>query len=159
MPVFSPAGSVDCDPVVNTATKNEFELRNPKKAENYIYGIVDNGVLDFIVYNLPTSQPPTGCPGRWLFEQMWAHFQAVGTIISAIGGNWSGNSTNLQKVNMATTNNAMTLEEAAKITNTALYAKDVGYSNLNIIYPIQPGGFGTKGTPGNYTAVNVRFSQ
>lgn len=157
-----PVGTVDCEAEVQPGTNDTvYLLINPKKQENYILGEVSHRVLDFIVYNLPRTQPPTGCPGRWLFLQMVTHFQASGTIISAIGGNWSRNSTNLNKVNDLTKNDAMKLEDATKLTNTGLNATvDAGYTNVQIIFPDpnQLGSVGTRGTQGNYTSVHVRFT-
>jgi hypothetical protein len=156
-----PEGTANCEAEVMEASQTAFHLVNPKKPQNYIYGEVDlGGVLDFIVYNLPADK--TGCPGRWMFQQMLGHFHAVLTTIDAIGGNWSGPSTNLIKVNALTAGNAMTLEEAAKRTNTGQYATlDAGYLNTSILYPdpSKPGSMGTRGTPGNYTSVHVRFTK
>jgi hypothetical protein len=156
-----PEGATTCEPTIVEASQTVFHLVNPKKEQNYIYGEVDvSGVLDFLVYNLPADH--TGCPGRWMFQQMLAHFQRIPTTITAIAGNWSGQSTNLVKVNTLTAGNAMTLEDAAKLTNTGQYATlDAGYTNVTILYPdpSQPGSIGTRGTPGNYTSVHVRFTK
>jgi hypothetical protein len=151
---------VDCEPEVKIASATEFYLVSPKKSNNAIYGIVTNGVLDFAVYNEPITHPQTGCPGRWMFEQLWAHFQAMSTPITEIGGNWSSTSTHLLKANQETTGGAKTLEDAAKLTNTGLHADAVGYKKVRVLYPdpANPSGVGTKGTPGNYTSVNVRFT-
>ena len=156
----APEGSVDCDPEVKAATKTVFYLVNNKKPNNYIYGEVTTGYLDFIVYNLPADK--TGCPGRWLFQQMWAHFMLELTAITAIVGNWSGASTNLIKVNNLTSNNAMTLENAATQTNTGQYATtDVGYTHVTVIYPSPntPFSVATRGTQGKYTQVVVHFTR
>lgn len=151
---------MNCEPTILEASQRVFHLVNPKKAQNYIYGEVTNGVLDFLVYNLPADGQ--GCPGRWMFQQMLAHFQSVSTTVTEIGGNWSGQSTNLTKVNTLTANNAMTLEVAATQTNTGLYAtQDAGYKTVEIIFPDPsiPGSIGTIGVPGHYTRVNVRFKK
>jgi hypothetical protein len=84
------------------------------------------------------------------------------TTIVAIGGNWSGNSTNLIKVNALTANNAMKLEDAATHTNTGMYATlDAGYTKVEVLYPDpkDPKSVGTVGTPGKCTRVNVRFKK
>lgn len=153
-------GAQDCEATVLAASDSEYHLANSRKQANYIYGTVENGVLDFVVYNLPADG--TGCPGRWLFQVMLAHFQSMATTVNAIGGNWSGKSTNLLKVNALTANNALSLEDAAKLTNTGLYAtQDAGYVRVHVLYPdpSDPKSVGTVGAPGQYTRVNVRFTR
>src|SRR4051812_5682416 len=84
-PLGFPAGAVDCESVIETATTTEFLLKNQKKAHNFIWGeLVGGGQLSFIVENLPKDG--TGCPGRWMFEVMMQHF---GSSVTAIQGNWT----------------------------------------------------------------------
>src|SRR5687768_7446110 len=82
-PGGDPPGATNCQPDVRKATPTEFELVNPGKASNFIVGELVGGQLSFIVENLPKDG--TGCPGRWMFDQMMTHF---GARVTAIEGNW-----------------------------------------------------------------------
>lgn len=72
-PIPAPSGATDCSPEVKKATASEFELVSRLKQSNFIIGeLVSGGELSFIVENLPRTTPRTGCPGRWMFQQMIA---------------------------------------------------------------------------------------
>ena len=92
-PIPAPAGSTDCFPEITVATATDFELTNTSPAKtgpgnsNFILGSVGNGVLTFVVENLPKTNPPTGCPGVWMFNVMMDHF---GASVTAIKGTWIG---------------------------------------------------------------------
>jgi hypothetical protein len=147
----APAGSTECYPEIRKATPTEYELVNPRKQSNFIIGeLVSGGQLSFIVENLPKTTPQTGCPGKWMFQQMMAYF---GASVTAIQGNWVGPaSDNLIAINRMTAGGGMAVEEAAKQTWTGLRAKDFGYSQVEVV--------GTpSGTPGNYTTVHVLFKK
>jgi hypothetical protein len=150
-PLPAPAGSTDCCPEVRKATPDEYELVNPKKQSNFILGeLVNTGELSFLIENLPKTTPQSGCVGRWMFQQMMAHF---GTRVNAIQGNWFGAaSDNLIAVNRLTAGGTVTVEEAAKQTWTGMRAKEYGYSQVEVV--------GTPaGTPGHYTRVQVLFKK
>jgi hypothetical protein len=150
-PVSGPSGTTDCCPDIQQATATEFVLVNPSKKSNFVIGeLVSGGQLSFVVENLPKTNPQTGCPGRWMFQQMMMHF---GTIVTAIQGNWLGaSSDNLRAINRLTAAGAMTIEEAAKQTWTGMRAQDYGYAQVRIS--------GTPmGAPGNYTSVHVVFTK
>ncbi len=150
-PIPAPSGATNCRPDVKKATPVDFELVNPSKQSNFIIGeLVSGGQLSFIVENLPKTTPPTGCPGRWMFQQMMVHF---GASVSAIQGNWVGaSSDNLICVNRLTAGGAMTMEQAAKQTWTGMRASDYGYTQVRVA--------GTPaGAPGRYTSVHVLFTK
>jgi hypothetical protein len=135
---------------VRTATSTQYELVNPAKQSNFIVGELDSGgQLSFVVENLPKTVPQTGCPGRWMFEQMMAHF---GAGVVAIQGNWIGPaSDNLRTVN-ALTAGGMTVDEAAKQTWTGARARDYGFTQVEVAgRPV--------GMPGHYTTVHILFKK
>jgi hypothetical protein len=84
-----------------------------RKQSNFILGeLASGGELSFVVENLPKTTPPTGCPGKWMFNQMMAHF---GSNVTAIQGNWFGAaSDNLMTVNHLTAGGAMAVADAAR---------------------------------------------
>jgi hypothetical protein len=143
----APQGSRDCCPEVQLATSTEYRLVSPAKQSNFVWGqLLPNGQLSFIVENLPKTTPHTGCPGRWIFAQMMNHF---GSSVTGIEGNWIGpSSENLRELNHLTAK-GLTLELAARSTWTGTRAKEYGF--------IQYEEVSTHGTPGNYSAVRVRF--
>ncbi|HEV3263204.1 MAG TPA: hypothetical protein VG013_40590 [Gemmataceae bacterium] len=96
------------------ATATEYRLVSPSKPSNFIWGqLLAGGQLSFIVENVPKTSPQTGCPGKWMFHQMLAHF---GSSVMVIEGHWVGSqSDNLREVNRLTTA-GMTLE-AARLPN------------------------------------------
>ncbi len=133
------------------ATATEFEMVNPSKQSNFIIGeLVSGGQLSFIVENLPKTNPRTGCPGQWMFQQMMTHF---GPNVTAIQGNWVGaSSDNLSAINRLTAGTAMTIEEASKQTWTGMRGKDYGYTQVRVV--------GTPaGTPGDFTSAHVLFTK
>ena len=119
------------------------------KQSNFIWGqLLPDGLLSFIVENLPKTTPHTGCWGRWLFEQMMSHF---GSGVMGIEGNWVGpGSDNLRDVNRLTAS-GLTLELAARSTWTGSRAKEYGFLHYEEV--------SRYGTPGNYSAVHVRFKK
>jgi hypothetical protein len=150
-PIPTPSGTTDCCPAVKKATAAEFELVNPLKQSNFVLAeLVSGGQLSFIIENLPKTTPRTGCPGRWMFQQMMMHF---GTSVIAIQGNWVGaSSDNLIAINKLTAGGVMTIEEAAKQTWTAMRASDYGYTQVRVV--VKP-----TGTPGHYTRVQLLFTK
>jgi hypothetical protein len=79
-----PITATMCDPEVTSASPTHFELLNHAKPDNFIEGIlVSGGELQFLIENLPKTQPTTGCPGYWMFQQMLDHF---GASVLAIKG-------------------------------------------------------------------------
>jgi hypothetical protein len=133
------------------ADPTAFELVNPVRASNFIVAEVVNGELTFIVENLPRTTPRSGCPGWWLFAVMMDHFQAAGTVIDAVLGNWTYGD-NLAAVNRLTGGpNGVTLEEAARQTTTATYAATRQYTNVSVL--------SAAGTPGQYKRVRARFTR
>ena len=150
-PMPAPSGATDCRPGVKKATASEFELVNPSKPSNFIIGeLVSGGQLSFIVENLPKASPRTGCPGRWMFQQMMTHF---GATVTAVQGNWVGaSSDNLAAVNRLTAGGAMTVEQAAKQTWTGRRAGDHGFAQVRVV--------GTPtGARGRYTRVHVLLTK
>lgn len=146
-----PSRATDCFPQIKKATATEFQLVNPSKQSNFIIGeLVTGGQLSFIVENLPKTTPHTGCPGRWMFQQMMRHF---GASVTAIQGNWVGTSNdNLIALNRLTAGDAMTIDEAANQTWTGMRARDYGYAQVKVVgAPV--------GTPGCYTSVHVHFTK
>jgi hypothetical protein len=126
-------------------------LVNPAKQSNFILGeLVAAGDLSFIGENLPKTIPPTGCPGKWMFEQMLVHF---GSSVTAIQGNWVGPaSDNLIALNRLTAGGALTVEDAAAQTWTGRRAGAYGYTHVELVgNPV--------GTPGHYTGVHVLFKK
>ena len=146
-PVPAPAGTTNCRSEVRKATATEFELVNPSKQSNFILGeLVSGGQVSFIVENLPNDG--TGCPGKWMFDQMMTHF---GSSVIAVQGFWIGPlSDNLKQVNRLAAG-GMPLEAAAQGTWTGRRAADWGYT--------QSQGLSTMGTPGNYTKLHVLFKK
>ena len=124
---------------------------NPLKLSNFIIGeLLNGGQLSFVIENLPKTNPRTGCPGKWLFQQMMLHF---GTSVTAIQGNWIGTqSDNLSRVNGLTSGGSMTVEDAAKLTWTGMRASHFGFIRVRVI-----------GVPsssaGHYKRVNVLFER
>ena len=146
-PVLAPAGTTNCCPEVRKATATEFELVNPSKQSNFILGeLVSGGQVSFIIENLPKDG--TGCPGKWMFDQMMTHF---GSSVTAVQGFWIGPlSDNLKQLNSLTAG-GMSLEVAAKGTWTGKRAADWGYPQVQVQ--------STMGTPGNYSKVHVLFKR
>jgi hypothetical protein len=138
---------MNCNPEVRKATATEFELRNPAKASNFIIGeLVSGGQVSFIVENLPKDG--TGCPGRWMFNEMMKHF---GSSVTGVHGFWVGpDSDNLKEVNRLTAA-GRSLEEAAKETWTGKRAADWGYAQVQVLATI--------GSAGGYTQVHVLFER
>jgi hypothetical protein len=150
-PASAPSNLPGCHPQVNVADPAAFELVNPVRASNFILAEVVNGESTFVVENLPRTTPRTGCPGWWLFAVMMDHFQAAGTVIDAVLGNWTYGD-NLAAVNRLTGGpNGMTLEQAARQTTTATYAAARQYTNVSVV--------SAAGVPGQYTRVRVRFTR
>jgi hypothetical protein len=143
-PPETDAAGLGCDPDIRAATATEYELRNKKKALNFIIGeLVAGGQLSFIVENVPKDG--TGCRGTWMFNQMMGHFGAAAT---AIQGNWTYGD-NLAVVNQLTAA-GVPLEEAAKRGFTGKRAADWGFVTIQVLPP-------TQGTLGNYSRVHVLF--
>jgi hypothetical protein len=144
-PNCGPRASVDCDPEIAKSTASEFELRNKKKARNFIVGeLVSGGELSFIIENLPHDGK--GCPGKWMFDAMMRHF---GSSVQAIQGNWTYG-VNLAEVNVLT-GKGSNFADAALQTYTAKRAQDWGFSKVNVLQAI--------GSAGSYTSVNVVFTR
>jgi hypothetical protein len=58
-----PTGVANCEPDVQVATPNLFDLRNKKKVGNLIQAeITWQGFFKYYVENLPKDN--TGCPGK-----------------------------------------------------------------------------------------------
>jgi len=151
-PVCAPENVVNCEPEIHLATPTSFELRNKKKAQNFIIGeLVGGGELEFWIENRPQDQ--TGCPGWWMFNQLMEHFRGRVTLLT---GYWIRGD-NLDEVNRLTTAGTMTLEDAAKLTKTGGYARSWGFATVEIVYPSPGRPKGTLGTPGNYHRVHVKF--
>jgi hypothetical protein len=146
-PILAPSGTRNCNPDVKTASPTEFELRNPAKMSNFILGeLVSGGQVSFMVENLPKDG--TGCPGRWMFNEMMKHF---GSNVTGVQGFWvSPNSDNLKEVNRLTAA-GRSLEEAAKDTWTGKRAADWGYLQVHVV--------AANGTAGSYTKVDVLFER
>lgn len=144
-----PGTAVDCDPELRAATQNYFDLRNKKKPRNFVAAeITAKGYFKFYVENLPKTVPPTGCPGRWLFQVAWDHFASEGVTALGIRGEWTFGD-NLDAVNQLTANSAMRLEDAARLTWTGRRATDKGFTTVAIL--------DQDGSPGNYISVDVVF--
>lgn len=151
VPIAAPSGTRDCGAELRKATATAYELVNPVKDSNFIIGeLVSGGQLSFIVENLPKTSPHTGCPGKWMFQQMMTHF---GTSVAAIQGNWVGAaSDNLIAINRLTVGAAMTVEEAAKQTWTGMRAGEYGYTQVQVV--------GTPaGAAGHYAGLHVLFTK
>lgn len=129
-PVPAPLGSMGCSPEIKKATASEFELLSRSKPSNFLIGeIVAGGQVSFIVENLPKDG--TGCPGKWMFDQMMGHF---GSSVTGVQGFWTGPlSDNLKVVNTLTAT-GMPLEAAAKQTWTGKRATKWGYPSASIGY-------------------------
>ena len=144
-PVPPEAGS-GCEPLVVTATATEYELRNKKKAQNFILGeLVAGGQLSFVVENLPKDG--AGCRGSWLFSEMMRHF---GPAVAAIQGNWTYGD-NLATVNRLTAS-GMTLEQATKEGFTGKRAAEWKFDKLSVISHRQD-------ASGKYIRVHVLFEK
>ncbi|MBY0459075.1 MAG: hypothetical protein K2V38_17200 [Gemmataceae bacterium] len=144
-----PGNAVDCDPELRLATPTVFDLRNRKKARNFIAAeITATGYFKFFVENLPKTTPRTGCPGWWLFQAAWDHFLSMGVTVLGVRGEWTFGD-NLDMVNRLTANSAMSLEDAARLTWTGLRAQEKGFSTVSII--------DQDGSPGNYLSIDVVF--
>ena len=146
-PIPAPSGTTNCSPKVNRATATEFELHSPAKVSNFIIGeLRTGGQLAFIVENLPKDG--TGCPGKWMFNEMMNHF---GSSVTGVYGFWVGAiSDNLKEVNRLTAA-GRPLEEAAKNTWTGKRAADWGYNQVQVL--------ATEGATGGYTKVHVLFER
>jgi hypothetical protein len=141
--------AIDCEPNVRVARKDYYDLRNSKKIRNFITAeITGKSYFKFYVENLPKTQPQTGCPGQWLFQVAWDHFVSEGVNILGVRGEWSFGD-NLDEVNRLTANNAMKLDDAARLTWTGQRAKKKGFTRITIL--------DTDGSPGNYVSVDVVF--
>jgi hypothetical protein len=137
---------VECDPDIVTATATEYELRNKKKALNFILGeLVAGGQLSFIVANQPKDG--LGCRGTWLFNETMRHF---GGAVTAIQGNWTYGD-NLAAVNRLTAG-GLSLDEAAKQTFTGKRAAEWGFAKVQILPQ-------TQGSLGNHVKVYVVFQR
>jgi hypothetical protein len=146
-PVHPPPGTRNCDPEIVAATDVLFLLKNKKKPRNFIWGeLVTGGELSFLIENLPKDG--TGCPGKWMFEQMMQHF---GVRVAAIQGNWTYGD-NLATVNQLTAGGVLTLEEAAKQGPTGRYATAWGFTKVEVLPQ-------TLGSPGHYSQVYVLFKK
>lgn len=143
-PLCGPQSAVECDPEVTKATTLEFELRNRRKAQNFIVGELVSGALCFIIENLPHDGK--GCPGKWLFDAMMQHF---GSTVNEIQGNWTYG-VNLSAVNTLTAK-GVSLADAALQTYTGKRANDWGFSNVKVSQ--------ASGSPGSYTSVEVVFTR
>jgi uncharacterized protein (DUF779 family) len=140
----TPSGAAKCQPDVRIATATQFELVNPLKHSNFIIAELVGGRLSFMVENLPKDR--TGCPGRWMFDQMMAHF---GTSVICVEGNWVGPvSDNLIELNRLTAH-GVPIEEAAKQTWTGRRAIDWHFTQVRIEV--------ANGTAGMYTLVVAVF--
>jgi hypothetical protein len=141
--------AVGCEPELRVATTRHYDLRNKSKTRNFIAAeITAKGYFKFYVENLPKTAPRTGCPGWWLFQVAWDHFAAEGVAVLGVRGEWTFGD-NLTEVNRLTANNAMKLEDAAKLTWTGARAKDKGFRTVLVL--------DKDGTPGNYLSVDVVF--
>jgi hypothetical protein len=143
-----PPGASDCEPDLQVATPTVYYLRNKKKQRNFIMAdITAMGYFHFYVENVPNDG--TGCPGGWLFQAAWDHFvQTEKVIIKGVRGDWTSGE-NLDTVNRLTAGNRMTLEEASKQTWTYQQASTKGFTRYQYL--------DAKGSPGNYTSVDVVF--
>jgi hypothetical protein len=128
-PLPAPKGATNCRPEVKRATATEFELVSPSKPSNFIMGELGRGgQLAFMVENLPKDG--TGCPGRWMFDQMMRHF---GLSVAEVQGFWIGPlSDNLKEVNSLTAA-GIPLEAAAARTWTGKRAADWGYTQPQVV--------------------------
>jgi hypothetical protein len=145
-PIAAPPGATNCRPDVRKATPTEFELVNPGKESNFIIGELVGGQLSFIVENLPKDG--TGCPGRWMFDQMMAHF---GGRVTAIEGNWVGPvSDNLAELNRLTAA-GVPIEDAARQTWTGRRAADWSFGQVRVVQ--------ATGSDGSYTRVVIVFTK
>ncbi len=120
---------------------------NPSKQSNFILGELVNGrQVSFIVENLPKDG--AGCPGKWMFGRMMAHF---GSSVTGVQGFWAGPlSDNLKAVNALTGAGAL-LEVAAKGTWTGKRAAQWGYTQVQVL--------SAAGMAGSYTTVHVLFQK
>jgi hypothetical protein len=126
-------------------------LKNSKKELNFIHGELDNGELVFDVQNRPKNNPQDGCPGQWLFEQMWSHFGS--SNISVILGFWTGpDSDNLRDFN-SHVSAGKTMKHAAWLTWTGIRATEKGFNNVDITSTNPMTGSGP------FTTVLVRFTR
>jgi hypothetical protein len=138
---------VACEAEVIVATSRFFDLRNRKKARNFIQAeMTAPGYLSYYVENLPKDN--TGCPGRWLFDLAWEHFFQRNVIVKGIRGEWSF-ADNLAMVNLHTAGNQVSVEEAAKHTWAYQRAISKGFATLLVL--------DADGSPGNYRSVDVLF--
>ncbi len=147
--VLPPAGVTDCEPDVQAATGSVFLLRNRKKPGNFIMASLgaQTGHFDYHVQNLPKDG--TGCPGRWLVQLAWDHFQQHGVAIAGIRGDWTFGD-NLDQVNALTQGGRVSVEDAARQTWSAARAWERGMRNILVLE--------TEGTPGQYRSVDVLFT-
>jgi hypothetical protein len=143
-----PAGVIDCEPDVQTASSTVYYLRNLKKKRNFIMAdFTGLGYFHCYVENLPKDR--TGCPGWWLFQRAWEHFvQDQKVTIQGVRGDWTSGD-NLDTVNQLTAGNQITLEEASKQTWTYQQAKQRGFTRYQLL--------DAQGIPGQYTSVDVLF--
>jgi hypothetical protein len=152
-PIPPPATVTDgsCCPEITIATSSVFELKNSKKAMNFIHGELDSGELVFDVQNKPKNTPQDGCPGKWMFEQMWGHFGSGN--ISVLLGFWIGSdSDNLRDFN-SHVSAGKTKEQAAWLTWTGMRATEKGFKNVHI------DSTDPKTGTGPFVAVQVRFTR
>ena len=142
----APQAVVNCQPVVRSATATEFEMVSPLKQSNFIVGELTVGILTFIVENLPKDG--SGCPGRWMFDQMMSHF---GSSVNGIQGTWVGlASDNLAELNRFTAT-GVPIAEAAKQTWTGKRAMSYSFSRVQVTTAV--------GAPGSFTQVLVVFTR
>ena len=107
-PIAVPQGSMGCCPCISRATPIEFELYNSAKMGNFIDGTLQSVVLRFLVANQPKTDPQTGCPGTWMFQQMMAHFGPANVrMIEAFWYGGPGASDNLDELNRGTAGGAV----------------------------------------------------
>jgi hypothetical protein len=151
--IVPPANVTDgsCCPNITIAISSVFELKNIKKQMNFIHGELDIGELVFDVQNRPKNNPQDGCPGKWMFEQMWSHFGSG--IISVLLGFWTGpNSDNLREFN-SHVSTGKTKEQASWLTWTGMRATEKGFTKVVIDSTDPPSGSGP------FTTVQVRFTR
>jgi len=129
-------------------TTKLYYARNKKRPlTNFIRAEIT--ALGFFLYHVEnTPDDGLGCPGSWLFELAWMHFDQISVPINGIRGNWTFG-TNLQTVNDLTRNDQVPLADAAQQTWAFAQASGKGFAVVQIL--------DSDGTPGNYTSVDVVF--
>lgn len=142
-----PTRTVDCEPEAVFASTHLFHVRNKKKPGNFIHAeITSHGFFKYHVENMPKGK--RGCPGKWLFEIAWDHFQQCGAIVTGIRGDWTFGD-NLDVINRLTVSKKMAVEVACRHTWAYDRARSKGFTSVMVI--------DVDGNPGNYNAVDVLF--